>query len=117
MDHPDYIAILLDKTKHNCQLTRTIFHKLFPEFGQQIADIDEALANGDYKTAEIITHKLHGTVSFCGFSDLQFLAHGLETSLTVEKNDSVKHYYIALKQTIEEFLDKRDCLINDPRLS
>ncbi|PPC89146.1 MAG: hypothetical protein CTY34_12445 [Methylobacter sp.] len=116
MNHPDYIAILLDKTKYNCQLTRTIFHKLFPEFSQQIIDIDAALANGDLKTAENITHKLHGTVSFCGFSDLQTLAQGLEVSLNVGKDDSAKYYFVALKQTIEEFLAKKECLINDPRL-
>ncbi|MFA5985067.1 MAG: Hpt domain-containing protein [Methylococcaceae bacterium] len=113
---PDYVGILLDKTKDNHQLTRTIVHKLFAELPNQIADIDNALAKEEYSVAKEITHKLHGTVSFCGFVNFQTLAYGLENSLVHNNTNEIKQNFTTLAHSVMSFIAQKEILINDSRL-
>lgn len=108
----DYLQILLDKTHNNKSLTITIFKKLFAELPQQITDIRHALQNKQYQAALDITHKLHGSVSFCGFTDLQRYAYSLENSLSRKEYQVVKESYSALKTAILSFTAKESAILD-----
>jgi HPt (histidine-containing phosphotransfer) domain-containing protein len=108
----DYLQILLDKTQHNKNLTITIFKKLFAELPRQITDIRHALQNKQYQAALDITHKLHGSVSFCGFTDLQHYAYNLENSLSRKEYQAVKDSYSALKTAILNFTAKESVILD-----
>ncbi|MDD5460600.1 MAG: Hpt domain-containing protein [Methylococcales bacterium] len=93
----DYIEAVLNATQNNHSLTLTIFRKLFEEFPLQITAIKDALAHQEFKLAEEITHKLHGSASFCGLTDIQKSANLLESSL-INKNLSVISPYFEMLQ-------------------
>lgn len=88
INNNDYIGLLLQKTSGNTKLTRTIFNKLFIELPSQLFLIERALKMDNLILAREVTHKLHGSVSFCGFVDIQIHAHNLETNL-LEKNTAL----------------------------
>jgi CheY-like chemotaxis protein len=99
-DALDYIQMILNKTKNNRSLTLTIFKKLFEELPLQIIIIKKALENGHYALAEETTHKLHGSVSFCGLIDIQNHAYALESCL-INRNYKATHpNFLLLQQRI-----------------
>ena len=100
---PDYVQILLDKTQNNKNLALTIFKKLFAELPQQLADIRNALQNHQYQSALDVTHKLHGSVGFCGFTDIQQPAYALENCLLHQDYHSATGNFSALKAAILNF--------------
>ncbi len=100
-----YIRQLLEKTDQDAALCAVLFNKLFQELPDQIMKIELALSLSNQKLAKEITHKLHGSVSFCGFSELESLAHRLESQLS--DHDSTFEYgcFLQLKQKIKSFSD------------
>lgn len=100
----DYVAALLKRTIGNTELTTTLFHKLFKELAEQLLTIEKAINSGDLKLAIDITHMLHGSVSSCGFTDIQYIAKKLEIDLPKNNPTLIKTNYLALKNKINEFL-------------
>lgn len=99
----DYIQALLAKTYNNKNLTLIIFQKLFAELPEQITDIKIALQNQQYQSALEITHKLHGSLSFCGFTDIQQHAYMLESCLLHKEYQSVVENFSTLKSAVLNF--------------
>jgi len=94
----DYIQIILSRTKNNRPLTLTIFEKLFEELPLQIVDIKKALENKHYALAQEITHKLNGSASFCGLSDIQRSASDLEKNLLNNNYADINQHFLTLEQ-------------------
>jgi HPt (histidine-containing phosphotransfer) domain-containing protein len=99
----DYIQILLSKTKNNRRLTLTLFEKLFEELPLQVIDIKDALENKQYDIAREITHKLNGSVSFCGLMDIQQPANALESCLLNNNYASTHRHFLMLQQRTLNF--------------
>lgn len=98
-----YIHIILNKTKNNRPLALTIFEKLFKELPLQIVHIKDALENGQYDLAREITHKLNGSVSFCGLMDIQQPANDLESCLLNNNYASTHQHFLTLQQRTLNF--------------
>lgn len=98
-----YIQLILDKTKNNQRLSLTIFEQLFEELPQQIIQIEEALENNQYHQAREITHKLNGSASFCGLTDIQKPANILEISLLNNNYTAIDQHFRMLQQCTSYF--------------
>lgn len=98
-----YIQIILSKTKNNHRLTLTIFEKLFEELPLQIIHIKDALENKQYGLAKEITHKLNGSVSFCGLTDIQQPANALEHCLLNSNYAAINQHFLMLQQCTLNF--------------
>lgn len=109
----DYIQIMLDKTYNNRPLALTLFKKLFEELPEQINAIKEALENRQYTSARQITHKLHGTVSFCGLADMQEPAQALESSLLNHDDKAADRHFLILQQRVLSFIRHQAVIIAD----
>lgn len=109
----DYIKILLDKTCDNRSLTLTIFRKLFEELPEQISAIKDALDSRQYALAWLITHKLHGSVSFCGLTDLQESACALENSLINHDHKAANHHFLILQQGMMNLIHHQTAILAD----
>ena len=110
---PDYIRVVLDKTKNNRRLALIIFKKLFEELPEQLDGIEGSLKAGDYETAWGITHKLHGSVSFCGLTELQEPAKKLELCLTNKNYHTIAQDLLQLQQKVLTFTRYRDAILAD----
>ena len=99
----DYVSALLQRTSGKTTLTSVIFNKLFTELPEQSLLIEQAIKSGDLKLAQETTHKLHGSVSFCGFFDIQELASGLEISFLENDLLLIHENFTFLKNKIAEF--------------
>jgi HPt (histidine-containing phosphotransfer) domain-containing protein len=99
----DYIEIMLGKTKNNQRLTLTLFEKLFEELPLQVIEIKNALVNAQYDLAQEITHKLNGSVSFCGLMDIQQPANALESCLLTNNYISADQHFLMLQQRTLNF--------------
>lgn len=99
----DYIQIIQTKTKNNQRLTLTLFEKLFEELPLQVIDIKDALENKQYDLAQEITHKLNGSVSFCGLMDIQQSASALESRLLNNNYTSTDQHFLMLQQCTLNF--------------
>jgi len=99
----DYIQVLLSKTKNNRRLTLTLFEKLFEELPLQVIDIKDALEDKQYDLAQEITHKLNGSVSFCGLMDIQQPANALESCLLNNNYASTHRHFLMLQQRTLNF--------------
>ncbi len=103
LDALAYVEVMLRKTRNNRTLTLTILHKLFEELPHQVAAINEALTNNQYTVAEAVTHKLHGSVSLCGFTDMGKSADALENCLIKRDYQAVNSHFLLLQQRILNF--------------
>lgn len=99
----DYIAIMLNKTSGNIELAKTLFNKLFIELQEQSLLLEKNISSSEFQLAEEIIHKLHGSVSFCGFTDIQTHARNLEISLIDNNLSLINSSFYALKDTIISF--------------
>lgn len=104
----DYVTALLNKTSGNSSLARVILNKLFIELPEQIQLIEQAIASADLDLAETVTHKLHGSLCFCGFTDLQALASNLETSFSQNNPSLISTNFNLLKNKVNEFIALKD---------
>lgn len=106
-----YIQIMLNKTKNNQHLTLTIFDKLFEELPQQIIYIEDALKNKQYDRAKEITHKLNGSVSFCGLTKIQQQANTLENCLLKNNYAMINQHFRMLQQCALSFTRHQKSII------
>jgi len=106
-----YIQIILSKTKNNQRLTLTLFEKLFEELPLQIVTIKNALKNKQYDLAQAITHKLNGSVSFCGLADIQQQANALENCLLKNNYASINQQFLMLQQHILNFTRLQESIL------
>jgi len=108
----DYVRILLDKTAGDRKLTQQLFCKLFSELQIQSDTIGQAIKDNDLSIAEEITHKLHGSVSFCGFTNLQACARTLEISLSHNDSQQINPNFTLLKNQIIDFISLKESILN-----
>lgn len=106
-----YIKILLDKTHDNHSLALTIFKKLFEELPEQIDAIKNALDSQQYSVAQQITHKLHGSASFCGLNDIQEPASALESNLLNHDYESANRHFQVLRRCVLNFTRHRTAIL------
>jgi HPt (histidine-containing phosphotransfer) domain-containing protein len=99
----DYVQVILSKTKYNERLTLTLFEKLFDELPSQVIGIKDALENEQHELAQEITHKLNGSASFCGLTDIQQSANALEGCLLNSNFASAYQHFLMLQQCILNF--------------
>ncbi len=111
-DKINYVAKLMEKTSGNSDLAATIFNKLFKELEQQSQSIEHALETNNFALAEKIAHKLHGSVSFCGFTDIQTLAKAMEISLSKKDTSQITTNFHRLKNKIITFLALKNSINN-----
>lgn len=76
-------------------LAKKLLYKLVCELPRQLILLSTALTNNKITTAQTIAHKLHGTIGFCGFTEIQVVASNLEKSL-------LAHDLTTALNTIEE---------------
>lgn len=98
-----YSQTILSKTKNNRRLALTIFEKLFEELPLQLIDIEYQIENKHYDLAQGITHKLHGSASFCGLTDIQQSAKALENALLNHKVSAINQDFLILQQQVLNF--------------
>lgn len=108
-----YSQQILDKTCQNHELALTIAKKLFEELPQQLAHIETALKNKHLELALQITHKLHGSVSFCGLSDLQKPASELEQSLINNDYAEAKLIFHRLRDATQAFIESKTAILTE----
>jgi CheY-like chemotaxis protein len=109
----NYIQIIQLKTKNNHQLTLTLFEKLFEELPLQIIDIKDALENKQYDLAQAITHKLNGSVSFCGLTDIQQPANALESCLLRNDYAAIDQQFLMLQQHTLNFTCHQESILTN----
>ena len=98
-----YIYSLLRKTRQNHALALLLFEKLFLEVPEQLLQLEESLKAEDLNSAFTITHKLHGSFSFCDFAQLQKSCHVLEKRLLARDLANAQHDFLELKQQVTDF--------------
>jgi HPt (histidine-containing phosphotransfer) domain-containing protein len=102
---------MLRKTRNNPALTLTILNKLFEELPQQVAAIKKALTNNQYTVAEAVTHKLHGSVSLCGFTDMAKSADALENCLIKKDYQAMNSHFLLLQKRILNFTHNESVIL------
>ena len=114
-EHPtevqEYVTRLLRHTNDNRTLAETIIKKLIDELPHQISVIENALEHQKLETAKSITHKLHGSFSFCGFSDLKQSAATVESHLIRGHEQKAKDAFSHLKEQIEDLIELESRLL------
>lgn len=110
-DTVDYVSALLQRTSGKTTLTSIIFNKLFTELPEQSLLIEQAIKSDDLKLAQETTHKLHGSVSFCGFFDIQELANNLEISFLENDLHSIHENFSLLKNKIAAFTKLKQTIL------
>lgn len=98
-----YLNSMLAKTMQNRSLALLLFKKLFQELPVQIEQLENTLTTAEQIQAKEIIHKLHGSVSFCGFTELQELANSVEISLLHDNLPQATQLFLLLKQKIITF--------------
>jgi HPt (histidine-containing phosphotransfer) domain-containing protein len=106
-----YLQMILAKTRHDKQLAFTIFSQLFAELPEQLDGIQHALNRRQYDLARQITHKLHGSLSFCGLENIRTQANNLEHCLTNNDQAAISRYWFLLQQCIFDFTARQQALL------
>ncbi len=106
-----YLQQMLEKTSNNKQLAETLFNRLFLELPAQAIEIRQAIDNHDWELAREITHKLHGSVGFCGLAFLKETAHELEVNLSNLETDAAQRNVTLLKQRIDHFTRQKQTIL------
>ncbi len=68
---PDYLRMILTRTRNDRQLAFAICSQLFAEMPEQLVSIQNALTGRRFDLAQQVTHKLHGSLSFSGFENIR----------------------------------------------
>jgi len=110
-DAPDYLQMILTKTRNDRQLALTIFSQLFAEMPMQLDGIQNALNHQQYDLARQILHKLHGSLSFCGLENIRKQAHNLEQCLVNNDYGMISRYWFQLQQCTFEFTAQQQTLL------
>lgn len=109
----DYPQQILNKTYQNKELALTIAKKLFDELPRQLKYINTALKNHHLEQALEITHKLHGSVSFCGLTHLQKPASALEQSLLSNNSTEAQMHFCELQDATLEFIESEQTTLTE----
>lgn len=104
----DFVRIILDRARNNKELAKTLFEKLFAELPQQVDAIRRAFDNEELQLAIDITHKLHGSVSFCGLDNIRKPAEKLETCLRNFELEPIERHYGELDRQVDLFITEED---------
>jgi CheY-like chemotaxis protein len=112
-EHNLYLSAMLNKTKNDKPLANTIFKKLFTELPQQTQIIEMALSFNDLSLARQTTHKLHGSVSFCGFTDMQSKANDLENYLAENNHALISSSFLDLKNSITSLMSNKTIILDE----
>ena len=107
----DYPRQILNKTCQNYDLALTIAKKLFVELPQQLKHIETALKHQQPGLALEITHKLHGSVSFCGLTDIQKPANSLEQNLLNNDYREATASFRTLQDVIRKFTKSENAIL------
>jgi CheY-like chemotaxis protein len=108
-----YAQQLLAKTAYDRDLALTILNKLYEELPQQLDSIQKALRHRQWQQALSITHKLHGSVSFCGLTDIRQQALTLEQNLISKDFLETDRHFDKLQALIQQFITKKTELIEE----
>ena len=111
----NYIQTMLSKTKNNQRLTLTLFEKLFEELPLQVINIKDALETEQYDLAKGITHKLNGSASFCGLTDIQQTASALESCLLDNNFASAYQHFLILQRCTLNFSQHQNFILTTLR--
>lgn len=107
----DYLQMILTKTRNDKQLAFTIFAQLFAELPDQLDGIQNALNRQQYDLARQITHKLHGSLSFCGLENIRRQANNLEQCLANSNQAAISRYWFLLQQYAFDFTAQQQELL------
>lgn len=99
---------MLERSLNNKELTKTLFEKLFSELPQQVAAIGKAFESHEFQLAIDITHKLHGSASFCGLEDIRKPAEMLEICLQKLDLEPIEDHYNELGKQVDLFVTAED---------
>lgn len=103
-----FVRIMLDRAQNNKELAMTLFEKLFAELPQQVDAIGKGLESDELKLSMEITHKLHGSASFCGLDNISEPAEKLEACLRTFELEPIKHHYKELVKQVDLFIHLED---------
>lgn len=106
-----YTQQILAKTAYDRDLALIILNKLCEELPQQLASIENAIHKKQWQQALSVAHKLHGSVSFCGLTDIRKLALELEQNLIAKDYPNTGRHFEKLQELIEQFVLKKNELI------
>jgi len=109
---PDYLQMILTRTRNDMHLAFTIFSQLFAELPEQLDGIQDALNRRQYDLARQITHKLHGSMSFCGIENIRKQAENLEQCLVNKNYDAINRYWFQLQQCALDFTKQQQTLLS-----
>lgn len=107
----DYLQQMLEKTSQNKQLAGILFNKLFMELPEQIKTIQQAIERTDCSLAREVTHKLHGSVGFCGFTVLKEAAEQLEIALSSHEIGTARQNFIELRRRIDHLMGQKQAIL------
>ncbi len=99
-----FVRIMLDRARNNKELAKTLFKKLFAELPLQVGAIGKAFENNELQLAIDITHKLHGSVSFCGLENIRKPAEKLEACLRTLELEPIERHYDELDRQVDLFI-------------
>ena len=100
----DYIEKMLVRTMKNRSLATVLFKKLFLELPEQIVSIESAINEQQIEQAQKEVHKLQGSFSFCGFSELEKQAKKLENNLLANNRQSIMEDLKGLIQQVNSLI-------------
>ncbi|GAB4276659.1 MAG: hypothetical protein Kow0065_23850 [Methylomicrobium sp.] len=106
-----YVRQILIKTDFDRDLALIILNKLIEELPRQMSTIKKSVTQCDWKAATLTAHQLHGSVSFCGLTDMRELAGALENSLKIENPQQTQNHFDKLHNLIQKFVAKKEDLI------
>lgn len=103
-DEHYYADRLLQRTQRDRQLAFNLFKQFFSALPAQLANIEQSLQRRQWTESARTVHILNGSVSFCGFTDLQKLIDKLEDSLDKQDGEQVASLFTDLKRAIHSLL-------------
>ena len=103
-----YLDHMLEQTNGNKELTQSILNKLFSELPQQLQQIRLALAHSDLKSAENVTHQLHGSTSFCRIKNIKQAAQALEEMLKSPEPKHLSRLFEQLEEESDKFMQMKN---------
>jgi len=110
---PDYLRMILSRTRNDRRLAFAIFSQLFAELPDQLDGIQNALMRRQYDLAQQITHKLHGSLSFCGLENIRMQAEHLERCLVNKNYGALNRYWFQLQQCAFDLTEQQQMLLAD----
>jgi CheY-like chemotaxis protein len=103
-----YLRAIIEKTGGNRGIAEMLIVKLTQELPAQLAEVEKALGDDDYRQAREITHKINGSASFCGLRGIREAARELEIALSASSShETLRACLQAMGREIRAFLSNR----------